>query len=316
MEFSTGLDNFLGNKDGTYDWVIEASDLIKCIKENLPIPPRSIYKTVVLGAGTSTLSEELQLLTCNEITSLDVDYGCIEHMRKRCQDNNLLKWIQCDLTIAEPLASSLLNNQLYDLVIDKGTFDAILVEGTSYEFLANAYSLLSVTGYLIICSLHPPELIQQLLNISELNLKHEIYIIERLSSHHTGSSSMKGTVAICSINNHNNIKKNIDLNILRNQEKDVMDNYFQKQNPLINTQQELEIKNAFQNNFLEPRGYMDIESAHSLLFGNQSIDYTIDLFKEDLENWYINNNNNNNDQKYIPGYLNEYQLIQFVKDNQ
>jgi hypothetical protein len=56
-------------------------------------------------------------------------------------------------------------NSSFDLIVDKGTLDAVLVEGSVYQMLAIVYNLLTIGGVYLICSLHEQEMISSLLGL-------------------------------------------------------------------------------------------------------------------------------------------------------
>lgn len=62
-------------------------------------------------------------------------------------------------------------NGNFDLIVDKGTLDAVLVEGSVFQMLEIVYNLLNVGGVYLICSLHEKEMISSLLGIEELGFK-------------------------------------------------------------------------------------------------------------------------------------------------
>lgn len=59
----------------------------------------------------------------------------------------------------------------YDLVVDKGTFDAVLVEGSTAHMLLESVRLLRpVSGVYLLCSLHSDELLRPLFTLPMLGL--------------------------------------------------------------------------------------------------------------------------------------------------
>jgi hypothetical protein len=87
-------------------------------------------------------------------------------MRDRHKTLPALKWVHCDLITGEGVDSnkSTLANDAFDLVIDKGTFDAVLVEGTVWPMLQQIFRLVKPGGAYVICSLNTEEFLQKLLS--------------------------------------------------------------------------------------------------------------------------------------------------------
>jgi len=86
-------------------------------------------------------------------------------MKTKCSNNPKLEWCVADIITGEGFACSphLSEPQQYDVILDKGTLDAILVEGVVSEALVNVYNLLQVEGKYLVCSLSPSALLMPLL---------------------------------------------------------------------------------------------------------------------------------------------------------
>jgi SAM-dependent methyltransferase len=267
------------NKIGNYDWIIDSVELLRFMMSNPTLNPFAQFKRIcVLGCGTSTLSVDLlhagDPKSPAEVVSLDNDTGCLRHMADGHRNEPRLKWEYCDLTQLDGHVNDLAINP-FDLVVDKGTFDAILVGGTSWEFLANVHRLLAPRGVFVLCSLHTEDLLQPLLSISALEMD--------VTLHTVGTERLKGTVALVKKKNlHSTLHSHsftLSYDDLRLQEKQIMDCYYQQQNPLISSEQEQNIRLLFTQSGQE---YLDYKHLHTFLFGEIQDTYTFALFEEDL----------------------------------
>jgi len=72
------------------------------------------------GCGNSTLSEDMYNDSLENITNVDFSEEVIKLMSERCKDLNKMTWLEMDvMDLKFPDAS-------FDVVIDKGTMDALL----------------------------------------------------------------------------------------------------------------------------------------------------------------------------------------------
>ena len=118
-------------KLGEFDWLIDYQQLEALVLEHAPaadpLRDRDSVRVAVLGCGTSTLSESLWCAGWREVWSNDYDEGCITHMRARHVGCPGMRWDVADLSV--PCRDALPDDS-FDMVFDKGTFDAMLCEGT------------------------------------------------------------------------------------------------------------------------------------------------------------------------------------------
>lgn len=266
-----------GDKFGNFDWIVNFDQLrpyvTKCEESEGSgatvteiLTPR---KALVIGCGTSTVSERLLDAGFDVVVSMDNDAGCIEHMKlKTFADNNngKLVWCVADIITGEGFdATPHLNEpQQYDVILDKGTLDAILVEGVVYEALVNVYNLLKVGGKYLVCSLSPPGLLMPLLCAPVLKFEvtcfescnyggEKPYSKDDITTGLSTSSdtwmpalhdSMRGTIITCIKTEHNSdfqIAKTVPSLVritgviaqLSQWEDEVMNKYFQEENSLV-----------------------------------------------------------------------------------
>lgn len=123
-------------KVGTFDWITEFDDIDGFLEPSytgLGHIARNDVRILVAGCGTSLLSIQLADAGFGEIVSVDNDSECISHMKSLHRNDRRLLWFTYDMVdpTSTPLLDEFLNNDLglFDMIVDKGTLDAILVEG-------------------------------------------------------------------------------------------------------------------------------------------------------------------------------------------
>jgi len=103
-------------------------------------------RVLVVGCGTSTLSASMLQSGYQSIVSIDNDEECIRHLSDQYHADHRLSWIVYD--VVEPFRyehNPELTDGSFDIVIDKGTLDAVLVEGSCATMLLEVYRLLKPT---------------------------------------------------------------------------------------------------------------------------------------------------------------------------
>ena len=237
--------------------------------------------------GTSLLSYDLvEKKGYRNILSIDNDIDCINYMREKYQDNVHLNWMVYDM-VDNSNNSTILSDKSYDLIIDKGTLDAILVEGLVCTMLYDIHRILNVGGVYFICSLHSSTFLASLLEINELDFKVTYYECKSMKN----QGNIIGTIAICEKKNDNKI----DIENLKKNEIFNMDKHFQEDNPFLTNELQEQISNEFYNYYSQTNPYpMDnddivvpIEIAYKLMFTeNDRLYYSFELFLEDLNSFH------------------------------
>lgn len=195
-------------------------------------------------------------------------------MQRQCEDRSALKWLVCDLVTGEGVqenATTLLANESFDIIVDKGTLDAVLVEGTIHEMLQQVHRMLSLSGAYVLCTLNSQELMRRLLAPDLLHWKLSFF-----------SYSDHANIVICRKESAN---REVDWREVALQEIRTLNEYFQREKPLLTPEIETNIKAAFQV-------ALTIEEAHRKLFSasgvfnstgvNEFLGYDLELFKQDL----------------------------------
>lgn len=155
--------------DGTFDWHASLRSCEALRDVVLPaahgLAPSA--RVLVLGCGDSTLSEDvLAAGGCAEVTSIDTEPRCIAHMRARTAGVAALRWEVLDATHAGGLLAPLGGAAPFDLVLDKGTLDAIVCAGDDAACRAafNARRALAPGGVLAVVTLHVDSKVRRFLD--------------------------------------------------------------------------------------------------------------------------------------------------------
>ncbi|CDJ45301.1 Os11g0557700 protein, related [Eimeria tenella] len=96
------------------------------------------HEILMLGCGTSTMSESLWDDGFRNITNIDFSSQCINIMQQRCADKPGMTF-----TVLNVLELDQLERRGFDFVIDKGTLDCILCGEKSFENVNKALTLIS-----------------------------------------------------------------------------------------------------------------------------------------------------------------------------
>lgn len=257
-----------GEKCGSFDWLVESREFARFLGPKFTgvIGPK---RCLVIGCGTSKLSEDLHALEFGEIVSIDNDKGCIELMKGLYKTIPALKWIVADLITGTGVTANkkVLDDEGFDLIIDKGTFDAILVEGTVSPMLANVHRMLKPDGAYVICSLNSEHLLGRLLLPTLIGWKTSFF-----------SANERTRIVVC---NKRPIEA-IDWGLVAEEETKALDEHFKKDKPLLTPEVESGIRAAFS-------APLEFKAAHSAIFDAllPSLGYEYDLFLQDLKGFAV-----------------------------
>lgn len=264
-------------KIGFFEW-IASFDKIQSYFENefLNFETFKNLKVLVIGCGTSQLSEMISLKEqFSEIISTDNDIDCISHMQKQFNNSNVI-YCYHDVASGKKMNShqSLIIDGYFNLIVDKGTFDAIFVGGSISSTLIEISRLLQVNGSYLIFTINSIELFEKLLNINGLNLQ-----ISRSSF--LSPEDLNENVLL--------IKKTgpllIDFDSLRYHEERVMNELFKKENPMFLESELKNIEIKF-NSLKNSEDKISIDVVYNIIFSNRiDLGYDFDMFLEDLDNY-------------------------------
>jgi len=286
-------------KVGEFDWIISYGDIKQyllpaCTGVDLNT---GSAKLLMIGCGTSPMSELIakDYPTCT-ITSIDNDVEVINHMLRECT-NPSLRWLCYDIVedCGKPQDNELDQNCYFDIIVDKGTFDAILVEGATCSMLADVHRMLRVGGVYVIFSINTKALLEALLGLPELNFE---------VAYHEDKDANCSILMCRKKSDHM-----VDLESLAEREQALLDQYFKSEHPLMTPELELQLRNAFAvQNHNNGGGYMSLRDAHHIMFvkHNKVLCYTFELFEEDLGNVVLS----------MAGMMCIDEALQFLRDMQ
>ena len=109
------------SEEESYDWLAEYEDLRDILKENLKRQNKN-PKILQLGCGNSQLSLDLYEDGYDDITNIDISQVLISKMKRKYPH---LNYEVMDMTKLDYCDDS------FDLVIEKATLDALLVDSKS-----------------------------------------------------------------------------------------------------------------------------------------------------------------------------------------
>jgi ubiquinone/menaquinone biosynthesis C-methylase UbiE len=121
-----------------FDWYLDVDRLKPLLDIYCPLPTNN--PTILnLGCGNSELCADLWKHGYSHITNIDISDVIIEHMRKRYTESEMgrapcVRWLAMD---AQDLS---FENDSFDLIIEKGTVDALVCRDNSDEVLFHIFS--------------------------------------------------------------------------------------------------------------------------------------------------------------------------------
>lgn len=274
------------DKVGVFEWIVGFEDIRKYFGSKYTglTKDNACMKVLEIGCGTSTLSATLlSELRFGEVVSIDNDADCVRHMQEMYKDRIELKWFVYDMIedIGKLQGNCLDVNGYFDIVVDKGTFDAIHVEGSVSPLLEEVHRLLAVGGVYILVSINSPNYLKPLMEIEELS--YSVHV-EQLQL----SSFRVATVVICrKLSN-----RAINSEVLAEKEQAISDAYFQEENPMLTPEYEAFIREMYCKRAVN--GVLSLRNAHSVLFSSEHnpnadafLSYSMDLFLEDLSEFQL-----------------------------
>ena len=294
------------NKAGTFEWIQSFAQIARFLSSHftgLPESTRESQRVLVLGCGTSTLSKDLLDLGYGEVVNIDNDSACVQHMANMYSDPRM-KWYTYDLVeySGDNAIKGSTCDGAFDIVVDKGTLDAILVEGAVYRMLAEVHRFMRPNGIYILCSINSEQILQSLVGAPALDFEVSLNSIidhtnditgseegdagaKRYNLHTNPSAKVQGIVAICK-KRPDTAGTRVDLDALAQQEKEALDFYFKDEEPLLTPELELQLRHRFMTTLSKVGGetITDLTQLHAIILNEaERAAYTLDLFLEDLK---------------------------------
>lgn len=261
-------------KDGQFDWILSYEDIKSYfLPVGTGVDLNQDGKLLVIGCGTSPMSACVasDYPQC-EVISIDNDPEVIKHMRSECRNNTKLKWYTYDIVedCGKPQGNELDNDGYFDLVVDKGTFDAILVEGATCSMLADIHRLLRIGGVYMLFSINSEQLLTSIFSLPELQFD---------VAYHEDRRN-KCSILLCRKRSNDTV----NMESLAEREHAIMDSYFKSEHPLVTPEFEATLRAAFAAHGGGQGGYIPVQDAYNIMFvqHNAHLCYTYDLFEEDL----------------------------------
>jgi hypothetical protein len=188
----------------------------------------------------------------------------------------------------------------FDIIIDKGTLDAILVEGSVCSMLANIHDLLKGSGIYFNCSLFSSDFVASLLKTPSLGFQVKQY--QMVASDSSSVEQTEGNIFICK----KRVGHSVDRELLSEEETFIMHNHFQSECPLLTAEKENQIQEYFRSS--SSTGYLTLSETYALVFGDDmaSLGYTSKLFMEDIQDFSLSKE----------GMMNVEEVVSFLKSKQ
>ena len=146
-------------------------------------------KILILGCGNSRLSEELYNEGYKHITNIDFSEVCINQMQERYSDYEGMQYLCMDICKMD------FENERFDVVLDKGTFDSVLCgEGATeaiHKALKEVSRVLKSNGVFICVSYGVPEYRLPYFENSEIRWTIDIQKIKKPTMEEAGANLIK-----------------------------------------------------------------------------------------------------------------------------
>lgn len=114
---------------GSFDWIGDFEDF-KDLLAPAALGLGSSPRMLMVGCGTSTLSEKLYHAGYTDMVNVDIDEDQIAHMRAQHLDKPTMQWKTADITDMTPHFSE---GGCFEAIVDKGTLDALLCTDQAAE---------------------------------------------------------------------------------------------------------------------------------------------------------------------------------------
>lgn len=278
-------------KIGHFEWIV-SYDGIKhyLLQPYLKQSDLGVGSTVlIIGCGTSTLAESIaEDFSPSQVIAIDNDAGCIDHMKKMKSSQVIYECYD----LVEPSRSTLLGDERFHLIVDKGTFDAILVEGSVVSLLEEVSRMLRISGKYVLFTINKQAFIERLFAIPTLHFR--LLHAEKLSADHEENVFIFEKIQM----------KSCFTSELAEHERLILHQAFHVECSLLSQEflRNLEREYKQRMNGLEDKG-LDAIDAYNIMFAERKdLEYSFEMFVEDVKIFF-------EDKKYFK--LDD--LIAFIK---
>lgn len=273
---------------GYFDWTIRYHGATKR-------SDRSSLNLLEIGCGTSGISEKLSRdYPALSITSTDYDEECIRHLCRqypRTQNRYEVLDILSDRDTPEVRFNS------FDIILDKGTYDALLVEGSVVQVVENINRFLRDNGCYLLFSIHSVDFMSNYFSSTDSGL--EILQIEPMV--------ISGKASHCSVTLlRKSSTQSFRLRQFAEYEQKMLDEHYKQENPLLTPQMEMQMRIAFAS-LEESAPGLSLQKAYSVMF-DPELEYEYELFMEDLARL--------DPPVRTPGYLTLQEALRFLQEMQ
>lgn len=254
-----------GKKVGSFEWIASYAEIRPyCDWFFGSREQQSALNALEIGCGTSSITEDiLRDYPFVDIVGIDYDAACISHLRQQHPQHE--KHYQVYDMLAETDSPPDVLFDYYDFIIDKGTYDAILVEGSVVQMLRNVHRLLRCDGCYLLFSIHPVDFLRRFFATPTCGLT-----CLRLES-----MEIEGQCSVMLLRKND---ESFDEIAFAAHEHDFLDRYYQDEQPLLTAEEEARIRRGFQST----NERLSLREAHSILF-DPLLEYDYALFREDLQ---------------------------------
>lgn len=262
------------NKTGFYDWIASFEDLERFLPIDA-ITSKNTANSLIIGCGTALFAEKLQQSYAKHhsmILATDNDAGCIDHMKASFPDSKV-EYIVHD--IIED-AGQKFHDEMFDFIFDKGTLDAIHVEGSIALLLSELNRLLKTGGVYVLVSINSEELLSALFSMADLGLS-------ILSTRDIPNTSDCRILLI-----QKDYTSTLPLDIIAQREHQLTDHFFKAADTsLLSTTKIESITHAFAT-MGQDSGLLDLKTVHSVVFpSDEGLGYDFELFMDDVQNFSL-----------------------------
>lgn len=168
-------DSFFKKRKNAFEWYGEYSHLCGMLHKHC----KPVEKVLMVGCGNSKLSEDMYDVGYHHIVNIDISDLVIKQMIKKNNVNrSKMKYIKMDIK------ETSFDNEEYDVVIDKGTLDALFIDNKEEtvngikKMFGEIHRTLKTNGRYICVTLAQGHILEQLLSHFGASWLVHVYRIE------------------------------------------------------------------------------------------------------------------------------------------